>query len=152
MGMGTPLKGKFRPQNPDKYRGDPSNIIYRSSWERDFMGYCDTNPKIKAWMSEERCVWYYNPVTKKKARYFPDFIIHYENSKGIEVTEMVEIKPKRHVSGPNPNPKRRTKSWMNEVKTYAINQAKWKAAMNYCEDRGWSWRILTEDNVKKWDK
>ena len=63
---------------------------------------------------------------------------------------MVEIKPQRQVDGPNPNPKRRTKSWVNEVKTYLINQKKWEAATNLCEDKGWNFRLLTEKNVRNW--
>ena len=149
--MGNTLKGRFRPINPHKYKGDPNNIWYRSSWEFDVMKWLDTNKEVIWYMSEERCVWYYNPVTKKKARYFPDFIVCYERN-GVQHTEMLEVKPQRHVDGPNANPKRRTKSWLNEVKTYAINQAKWRAAETYCEDRGMSFRLLTENNVPAWKK
>ena len=145
------LKGRFRPRNPDKYKGDPSNIWFRSSWERDVMNWLDRREDVISWMSEERCVWYRNPVTKKNARYFPDFIVKYERN-GIVYEEMIEVKPRKHVTGPNPNPKRKTKSWMNEVRTYVINQAKWKAAETYCEDRGMSFRLLTEDNVPTWGK
>lgn len=148
--MGRTLQGKYRPNNPEKYKGDPGMIMYRSSWERNFMKYCDDEKKVKWWMSEERCVWYNNPVTKKKARYFPDFIICYERSDGIEVVEMVEIKPQSQVDGPNPNPKRRTQAWMNSVATYLINQKKWEAATKQCEDRGWNFRLLTEKNVPGW--
>jgi hypothetical protein len=116
--MARTLQGKFRPKNPDKYKGNPGEIYYRSSWELDFMQYCDTTSAIIWWMSEERCVWYTNPIDKKKHRYFPDFIVCYNRSDGVEVTEMVEIKPQKHVDGPNPNPKRRTKSWV----TFAYSQ------------------------------
>ena len=148
--MARTLQGKFRPKNPDKYKGNAGNICYRSSWELDFMQYCDTTSAIIWWMSEERCVWYTNPIDKKKHRYFPDFIVCYNRSDGVEVTEMVEIKPQKHVDGPNPNPKRRTKSWVNEVKTYLINQKKWEAATNLCESNGWNFRLLTEKNVRNW--
>jgi hypothetical protein len=140
-------KGKFKPRNPDKYKGDPTNIIYRSSWERIFMNWLDTKESIVSWQSEEKCLWYDDPVTRKKRRYFPDFIIKYKNKDGVIVTEMIEIKPKKQVVGPNPNPKRKTKSWLYEVKTFATNQAKWKAASTICEDRGWSFRIVTEDEL-----
>ena len=149
--MGNTLKGRFKPINPDKYKGDPMNIWFRSSWERDVMNWLDRNDEVIWYMSEERAVWYYNPVTKKKARYFPDFIICYERN-GIKYEEMLEVKPQKHVDGPNPNPKRRSKSWVNEVKTYAVNQAKWRAAETYCEDRGMSFRLLTENNVPTWKK
>lgn len=145
--MAKTLKGRYRPENPEKYQGDPTNIIHRSSWERIFMRWCDTNDKIKKWQSEEKCLWYYDPVSKKKRRYFPDFIIKYENSNGMLMTEMVEIKPARQVQGPPQNPKRKTKSWVSAVQTYVTNQAKWEAARKVCEDRGWSFRIVTEKEL-----
>ena len=73
--MAATLKGRFRPRNPDKYKGDPSNIWFRSSWERDVMNWLDNRSDVISWMSEERVVWYYNPVTKKKARYLGIWII-----------------------------------------------------------------------------
>ena len=68
------------------------------------------------------------------------------------MTEMVEIKPFKQVQGPNPHPKRRTKSWMYEVRTFVTNQAKWSAAREYCEDRGWNFRIITEKELGLTDK
>lgn len=148
--MSKTLQGKFRPQNPEKYKGDPGNIIYRSSWERDCMKWFDERADIIWWQSEEKCLWYDDPVNKKKRRYFPDFIICYNRKDGVQVTEMLEVKPRSQVNGPPLNPKRRTQSWMNAVKTYIINQKKWEAASKVCEDRGWNFRLLTEDNVPGW--
>ena len=39
-------QGYFIPKNPDKYDGDLSQIIYRSSWEYKFLKFCDDNEKI----------------------------------------------------------------------------------------------------------
>jgi len=142
--MSGTLKGKYLPRNPEKYKGDSSNIIYRSSWERTFMKWCDLNESIKSWQSEEKCLWYRDPVTKKNRRYFPDFIIRYMDSDGLIITEMIEIKPHKQVVGPPKDPKRKTKSWINEVHTYITNQAKWEAARKVCEDRGWRFRLITE--------
>ena len=55
--------GKYRPKNPTKYKGDPTNVIYRSLWERKFMMYCDTNDKILEWGSEEFAIPYRDPVS-----------------------------------------------------------------------------------------
>ena len=140
-------KGFFRPNNPEKYKGDYSNIVYRSSWERMFMNWCDNNPNIKRWQSEEKAIWYYNPIQKKNCRYFPDFIVEYERKDGITMQEMVEIKPHRQVIGPPENPKRRTKAWAQACMTYAQNMAKWKAARRWCEDRGMNFRIVTEKEL-----
>lgn len=149
--MSKTLQGKFRPHYPEKYKGNPGNIEYRSSWELNFMKYLDRNPSVIQWMSEERAIWYSDPVAKKKRRYFPDFIIKYKRSDGIIIEEVVEIKPHRQVTGPNPNPKRRTKGWMNECLTYATNQAKWKAATCWAEDRGMNFRLLTEKDIPGWN-
>ena len=137
------MKGRFRPKNPEKYKGDPENIIYRSSWERIFCNWCDTREDVKSWQSEEKAVLYYDPVTKKNRRYFPDFIIRYDRG-GIMMTEMIEIKPYEQVVGPPTNPKKKTKAWVNQVHTYITNQAKWDAAKEICENRGWNFRIVTE--------
>ena len=141
------MKGRFSPQNPEKYIGDPTNIIYRSSWEKIFCNWCDRNTSIKKWNSEEKIVPYFDPVKKRWRRYFPDFMIHYENKDGIMMTEMIEVKPQHEVEGPPTNPKRRTKGWVNQVYTYITNQAKWEAAKEYCENQGWSFRIITEKEL-----
>ena len=145
--MSKTLKGKFRPKNPDKYKGNPGEIYYRSSWERTFMNYCDLREDIQSWQSEEKVVWYFDPVTKKKRRYFPDFIVNYKRKDGVLVTEMIEVKPLKQVQGPPQNPKRKTKAWVNAVHTYITNQAKWEAATKYCEDRGWNFRLVTEKEL-----
>lgn len=141
------LKGTYRPRNPEKYQGDPRGIVYRSSWELTCMKWLDLREDVQKWSSEEKIIPYFDPVQKKWRRYFPDFVVKYKNRNGIMVTEILEVKPKKDVIGPPQNPKRRTKAWMNAVRTYLTNQAKWKAAANYCEDRGWSFRILTEEEI-----
>ena len=44
-------KGRYIPENPKKYKGDPTNIIYRSSWEKQMMIYFDNNEHIVEWQS-----------------------------------------------------------------------------------------------------
>lgn len=145
--MSESLKGLFKPKNPEKYTGDPRNIVYRSSWELTVMNWLDLRESVERWGSEEKVVPYYDPVKKRWRRYFPDFVIRYKDSRGITITEMIEVKPYKYIVGPNPNPKRRTKSWVNEVHMYVTNQAKWKAATQYCEDRGWNFRLLSEKDI-----
>ena len=145
--MARTLQGKFRPRNPYKYKGNPGEIYYRSSWERTFMNWADLNESVQSWQSEDKVVWYWDPVSKKKRRYFPDFIVNYKNKEGVMMTEMVEIKPYKQIIGPPENPKRRTKAWVNSVYTYITNKAKWEAAMKYCEDRGWSFRLVSEKEL-----
>ena len=135
-------QGKFRPRFPQKYKGDPTNIIYRSSYELKFMNYCDLNESVREWRSEEFFIPYVSPIDNKVHRYFPDFFIKYK-----ERIILVEIKPQKDLKMPEQNPKKRTKSWAYRVKTWAINQAKWKAAKEFCEDRMWEFKIFTEKEL-----
>ena len=136
-------KGKFTPQNSGKYIGDSTNIIYRSMWERRCMKYFDNNPGVIAWASEEISIPYYDTATKKVRRYFPDFLIKVKESTGKIKTYVVEVKPEKQTAPPKKK-SRVTKSYIYECKTYAVNQAKWKAAQEYCADRRIEFKIITE--------
>jgi hypothetical protein len=139
-------KGKYQPINPKKYKGDPTNIVYRSLWERTFMKYCDTNENILEWFSEEIAVPYRSPIDNKIHRYFPDFYIKVKESNGSIKKYLIEIKPKKQTVEPIPQ-KRKTKGYIYEVYEYAKNQAKWKAAEEFCKDRGYEFKILTEQDL-----
>jgi hypothetical protein len=139
-------KGIFKPSYPKKYIGDYQNIIYRSLWERKFMVYCDNNENILRWSSEEIWIPYISPLDNRVHKYFPDFYIKYKDTSGNIKESLIEIKPKRQVNGPNLN-KKMTKKQVTEVTEFAKNQAKWKAAEEFCKDRRWNFQILTEDNL-----
>ena len=139
-------KGVFKPSNPKKYIGDYTNIIYRSLWERKFMVYCDTNENIIKWSSEEIWIPYVSPLDNRVHKYFPDFYIKYKDTSDKIRESLIEIKPKRQVNSPELK-KRITKKQINEVTEFAKNQAKWKAAREFCLDRRWEFQILTEDNL-----
>lgn len=139
-------KGKFIPSNTKKYRGDPTNIIYRSLWERKFMVYCDLNENVLEWGSEEFWIPYRSPIDSRVHRYFPDFYIKVRESNGSIVKYVIEVKPKKQCKEPKVQSKK-TKSYIYEVTEYAKNQAKWKAARDFCEDRKWQFKILTEDDL-----
>jgi len=140
-------KGKFRPENPKKYKGDPTNIVYRSLWERKFMRYCDLNENVNQWQSEEFWIPYRSPLDGKVHRYFPDFFVRYKDKNGNTRTVVIEIKPKKEVEMPEQNPKRRTKAWAYKVQMWVKNQAKWEAAKEYCADRNYEFRIMTEEDL-----
>lgn len=139
-----PYKGKYKPKNPNKYTGDPTNIIYRSLWERRFMLFCDTKDAVLEWGSEELFIPYKSPIDGRMHRYFVDFVIKTKNKEGFNETRLIEIKPKKQCSAPS-KPKRKTKNYLNEVKTWCINSAKWSAAKEFAENRGWKFQIITED-------
>ena len=140
-------KGRYFPTNPKKYRGNPNQIIYRSLWERKVMVYCDKNDAIIEWGSDEVIVPYLSPMDGKIHRYFPDFYMKVRQADGSTKKFIIEVKPKSQCKQPVKNPKRRTTKWFNEVKTFAINQAKWKSAREFCEDKGMEFKIFTEDHI-----
>ena len=140
-------KGKYIPINPKKYVGNSSQIIYRSLWERKLMVYCDRNDNIIEWGSEEVIVPYRSPWDGKMHRYFPDFYMKVKQTNGTYKIFIIEVKPKAQCKEPNKTPKRKTRKWYKEVQTWGINQAKWKSATDYCENRGMEFKILTEDHL-----
>jgi len=139
-------KGKYKVRCPYKYKGDPTKVIYRSLWELKFMKYCDTNINILEWGSEEMYVWYRSPVDNRPHRYFPDFYIKTKESSGKIKKYIIEVKPKRQTKPPA-KPKRQTKGYLREAFEYAKNQAKWKAANEWCIDRGFEFKVLTENEL-----
>jgi hypothetical protein len=139
-------QGIFRPKNPQKYIGDSNNIVYRSSWECRVMNWFDQNDDIISWASEELIVPYKSPIDNRFHRYFPDFIVKVKTRDGTMKTLMIEVKPKKQTVPPEPR-KRVTKQYITEVTTYGVNQAKWKAAQEYCLDRGWEFKIMTEEHL-----
>ena len=145
-------KGRYFPTNPKKYRGNPNQIIYRSLWELRFMRYLDSTPSILKWSSEEVVVPYRSPIDGRRHRYFPDFWIRVKTSDGSVKESLIEIKPKVQCSPPKGPPKdnRKKRRYIREVKTWGVNEAKWKAATAYCKDRNWKFQILTEDNLTKY--
>ena len=139
-------KGRYNPVNPKKYKGNSHNIIYRSLWERKFMVYCDTNDKVLEWGSEEIIIPYISPWDGKKHRYFPDFYIKVKQSSGIIKKFIIEVKPKKQTRPPKPV-ERKTKRWIKEVRTFGINEAKWKHATKWCKDNDMEFKILTEEEL-----
>lgn len=139
-------KGFFKPRNPNKYRGDPTGIVYRSSWELKFMSYLDAHKDVLEWASEEFSIPYRSPFDKKIHRYFPDFFLKKRNTTGDIETLVVEIKPLKETKPPAVQ-SNQTKSYLREVYTWGINSAKWKAAEEYCADRKWKFVIMTEHQL-----
>ena len=138
--------GRYRPSNIKKYRGDYRNIIYRSSWEKVFMAYCDRNDNIIEWGSEEVIIPYRSPLDNRLHRYFPDFYVKVKDKSGAPKKYIIEIKPKRQCVAPKIQ-KTKNRKYVREVMEYAKNQAKWDAAEDSCADRRMEFKVLTEDDL-----
>jgi hypothetical protein len=136
------MKGRFQPKNPSKYLGNPTNIIWRSKWELDLMMILDNNPEVVGWSSEETIIPYKSPLDGRWHRYFVDFLVKTKNKETI----LIEVKPFQQTLEPTV-PKKRTRAFLSEAATYVVNQAKWNAAEEYCADRKWKFKIITEKEL-----
>lgn len=145
-GKTVAYKGIFTPKNPQKYRGDYTNIVWRSTWECRYMTWLDTHSSVISWSSEEIVIPYKDPLKGHTRRYFVDFYVQIKDTKGTIKSYLIEIKPKYQTVEPEKR-SRVTKKYINEVYTWGVNQAKWKAADEFCKDRGWEFKILTEDDL-----
>jgi hypothetical protein len=145
--MGASYKGKFNPENPSKYAGDVSNIIYRSLWERKFMVFCDTNPSVIRWASEEISIPYISPVDNDYHRYYPDFIIKVRDKNNNIKTYLIEVKPEKQCKEPKKG-KKSNKTYLTEMKQWDINNKKWEAAKKFAAQQNWEFKILTEKTLK----
>lgn len=139
-------QGIYAVKNPAKYRGNAENVVYRSSWELRVFKWLDDNPSVLEWSSEECVIPYRSPVDGKLHRYFPDILARVKGVDGRVKTYLIEIKPEYQANEPEIQ-KRITKKYITEVCTYAINQAKWKAAREFCLDRNWEFKVVTEKDL-----
>ena len=139
-------QGVYIPANASKYRGNHRNIFYRSSWERIFMKWCDKNPNIIEWGSEEFWIPYTCPTDNKVHRYYPDFYIKVREQTGKLKKYIIEIKPDKQTKVPVQG-KRTRKQFLYESNTFLKNQAKWKAARKYCKKRQAEFLIFTEKEL-----
>lgn len=144
------LKGKYTPKNISKYKGNWKNIVHRSGWERQVMKYLDENESVVEWASEEHVIPYLSPIDGRYHRYFVDFWLKVQRPDGTLREYLWEVKPHAQSIQPTltesatPSQKRR---YALNVRTYAVNAAKWKAARAICEQKGWTFHIITEKQL-----
>lgn len=145
-------QGKYRPINPQKYIGNPCNIIYRSGWEKIFLKWCDITSSVISYGSEELVIPYISPIDNKIHRYYIDFFIIVRQSDGTVKKFAIEIKPYNQTIPPKITKKMMTESIKYKLETYSINTAKWNAARKFCKQHNMDFVILTERNLLKGKK
>lgn len=153
------MKGSFSPKNKEKYRGNCSNIIYRSQYELTFMMWCDHNPNVIEWSSEQVIITYrsildemyekrYNVPKKKWHRYFVDFYIKVKNKNNEIIKYLIEVKPLHETVPPVVAGTRKSKKTiLTQRNTWIVNQAKWAAARNFCSKRNIIFKLITEKEL-----
>lgn len=143
-------QGEYEVKNKDKYKGTKTTIRYLSSYELAVFKFMDSSPHVIEWGAEMIIVPYFNPVKNRKARYIVDIYVKFKDRHGNIHTELCEVKPYAQASkAPVKTARKSQKVYESETRTWIVNQAKWQAAKKYAEDRGWSFRILTEHQIFK---
>ena len=142
-------KGKYTPEHPAKYTGDVSNIVYRSMWERRCMKYFDVNPSVLQWASEEISIPYYDSMTKKVRKYFPDFLIKVKTENGEDKTHLIEVKPSKDLRPPVGGRGKKKSTVLYEMKAYQMNRDKFASARKWCDERGIIFDVWTEKHLKQ---
>lgn len=138
--------GVFQPRNPGKYKGNPTNIQYRSRWELMLMLKFDDHPQILEWSSEEIIIPYRCPTDNRMHRYFPDFWIKKSTADGTIEEILIEVKPYKETIPPKIQTKQ-SKKYLTEVMKWGKNSAKWAAAEAYCMKKGWKFMKITEHDL-----
>jgi hypothetical protein len=133
----------YTPENIEKYMGNVP-IVMRSKMEHKFATWCDGSPNIVMWSSETVAIPYYNPVKKRKANYYPDFIVKLKTNEGNKVY-VIELKPESQTVKPKYS---KRKSLLNEQMMYLINVAKWQACKSYCDKFGYKFMVMTNESLK----
>jgi len=136
-------QGIFIPNNKDKFIGE--RAVYRSGLELKFFRFCDNNPNVLRWGSENIKIPYHNPLTKRTHRYHIDNYVVIKE--GDTITKYcVEVKPYKQTKPPTTK-YRKQEHLIYEQKQYVTNQAKWAAARKYCESHKYKFIILTEKEI-----
>lgn len=138
-------QGKYNVVNYKKYDGDPTNVIYRSSWERIVLNWLDLSQNVVSFSSEEVVIPYFDETHQKMRRYFVDMKATFRMKDGSLKTYLIEIKPFKETQPPRKTKNQRV--LMEALATYQTNQCKWRAAKAYCEERGWHFMIVTEYEI-----
>jgi hypothetical protein len=114
------------------------SIIYRSSYEKKFIIWLEQNKHVKYWGSECFSIPYILITDGKMHSYYPDYFVELESGE----CWVVEIKPYNQTQKPvNEN------CWA--AKEYIKNMCKWKATKEFCESKGYKFKVFTERTIEK---
>ena len=136
----------YSPKFPEKYKGNKHNIVYRSNYELVAFRFFDLNPNVVEWSSEETIIPYANPLTGRTSRYFVDVYAKMKDKNGEVRKYLIEIQPHSQTLPPVQK-NRKTKSLIYQQAEYVKNQAKWKAATEWCNKKNMTFVILTEKHL-----
>ena len=102
------------------------SMVYRSSWELEFMEYLDADDTVTSYSYESVIVPYRRSLRSIRiSKYIVDFRVEYNTG----VTTLYEIK---------------SSSFVNR----RVNLAKFSACRTYCTQHGWQFSVLTEVELR----
>lgn len=167
---GQTLQDYYKVQNPKKYIGEASLVIYRSSWELSFCRWCDFSPSILRWSSEPIRIPYYDRVSKLEEckrngldpnnpknwaikYYNTDFWVEVDKGEGEIQKMFIEIKPSSKLKKPIPPTAnailKEQRRFNTLAKEYLINEAKYAAMNAWAEKNNSKFYIFTEETLQK---
>lgn len=146
-------QGKYKLQNVEKYIGDPTEILYRSSWELKFCQYCDLNPGVLKWGSEVFKIPYIDRLGHSHV-YIPDFYLETINKEHPDLMNrfLVEVKPEKQIREPvipmNITEKK-LKGLEYDLKEWQKNKYKWVYTKEWCKNRDITFWLVTEEHLSQ---
>jgi hypothetical protein len=145
--MSLPLKrnrrfhqGYFRPMNPEKYIGKDVPI-YRSGIECKFFRFCDGNPNVLKWSSENVKIPYWDEVTCKQRTYYVDNFVKIREG-NIVKSYLVELKDYKETRKPDPGSKKKKGSLLFEQFRWVTNNCKWRSAVAFAKNHKCEFLLL----------
>lgn len=136
-------QGVFTPVNKGKFIG--TTAFYRSGLELKFMRFCDNNPNVIKWGSENVVIPYISPLDGRAHRYFVDNFVTIKEGNAVK-HYLIEIKPSKQTQEPKTKYKNK-EHLIYEQSAWIVNQAKWVAAKEFCKKKGLDFLILTEKHL-----
>lgn len=143
--------------------GEVKEIEVRSSWELIVANYLDMNENVLEWGSEIIKIDYYSNLDNKKHQYTTDFVFTSRNKDGIIEKWLVEVKPQNQVPKLNENgqiefPKlfndkkkkvsaKKMENWKEICEVLVKNHEKWQSARAWAKKNGYTFKIITEEEL-----
>ncbi len=105
-----------------------AGVSFESSLERDWLICLDFHPDIKLILEQPMTICYDSGGAR---RYTPDMLARYEKADGQSHVIVYEVKPLEELR----------KSW-------ATYRPRFCAAVSFCRDRAWRFKIVTEKHIR----
>lgn len=124
MGFKNFKTGIYKPTG--NYVGNKP-VKYRSSYELEFCKVLDAANCVASWDYE--CIWIRYRYRGKPRSYLVDFIVTLTTGQKF----LIEVKPRSFYD--------------RAMQTRDMNWHKWNAAISFCQQRNWQFKVITEQSI-----